>query len=204
MWPGVVLAILALVEPSLARTPCSDGSRCLNLTLSVAPALGSCHCSEHAFCYLGACLCHPGYDPSSNCSRKLHRLNPWMKRGCLALQSEVTFAADMAVSSIGGEYHRDGSLCPKFMRYCAYLCFAHVSYGVAVVPRSLWHQAQTAELSLWTEISRSSFMDPSANDRAEEHWLAFDYLSCLPRGTSLGSVVGEKFQDMRLSLTVTF
>lgn len=137
-------------------------------------------------------MCHPGYDPSFHCSRKLHRLNPWMMtRGCLALQSNVTFDINMPLASIGGEHHRHGSLCPKFMRHCAYLCFAHLSYGVAVVPRSLWQQAQKAELSLWTEVSRSSFADPSANDRADEHWQAFDYLSCLPQGTSLGSVVGE-------------
>ena len=196
MWLRLAIFVLWTAAPLLSRTSCSEvGLKCLNSTSISTPSPTSCRCSQHAFCYLGACLCHPGYNPSSHCSRKLSRLSPWLTKGCIALHNNITYDIDMPLISIGGEYHRQGSLCPKFMRHCAYLCFAHLSYGVAVVPKSLWRQAQKAEVSLWKEVSGSSYMDPSSNDRAEEHWLAFDYLSCLPRGMSLGSVVGEILQS---------
>lgn len=197
MRPLTLLSLLPLLPSSTARPVCSEaGSPCLNGSRPLAPLQERCRCGRHAFCFFGVCMCHPGYDPSSQCTRKLGRLNPWMSKGCLALHSNVTFAIDMPLPSIGGEYHRDGSLCPKFMRQCAYLCFSHLSYGVAVVPRSLWQQAQYVEAQVWAESGRSVMVDASSNDRAEEHWAAFSYLSCLPPGTSLGSVVGERICEV--------
>lgn len=74
------------------------------------------------------------------------------------------------------------------MKSCAYLCFSHVTYGVAAVPRSLWMQAQKAEASLWKEMDQW-VAGPNANDRAVEHWGSFDSLACLPQGTSLGRTI---------------
>ena len=42
----------------------------------------------------------------------------------------------------------DNDGCPSHLRSCAYLCYAHDSYGVAVVPTSLWKVSQKAEADL--------------------------------------------------------
>jgi hypothetical protein len=69
----------------------------------------------------------------------------------------------MSLSAIGGEYNKEKSLCPKFMKYCAYLCFSHISYGVAVVPKKLWQQAQKAESALWQDIGTVRYMMAADN-----------------------------------------
>jgi SAM-dependent methyltransferase len=60
--------------------------------------------------------------------------------------------------------------------------------GVAVVPISLWKASQKAEGDLWKNVgmwSRSS----DANDRAIEHWKAFDGFKCLEPNLKIGNVI---------------
>ena len=180
-------------NPFPAAVCSEDGGGCLSGTLStlVPPAIplnAACKCSKHAFCYLGTCLCHPGYDPASKCTRKLLQLNPWLAKGCSNLHRNNTFSANLTLVQIGAEFHRGGSLCPKFLKSCAAICFAHYTYGIVAVPQSLWLNAQRAESALWKSLGGLA-SDTSANDRAEEHWDAFGRLSCLPQGFRLGSVV---------------
>jgi SAM-dependent methyltransferase len=183
---------LSSVDPAATCSSTEIGmSRCMDSSYTnTSHVFGDCACNKHAFCFLGACYCHPGYDSSTHCTKKLPitKLNPWQSKGCLALKKEKTFYSNMSLENIGAEFHRDGSLCPKYIKSCAYLCFSHITYGVAVVPRSLWLQAQQAEAALWKSIGKI-WKTSDANDRALEHWEAFDHFSCLSESTSLGEVI---------------
>jgi len=68
----------------------------------------------------------------------------------------VSFSLD----TIGGEFTPGGSVCPPHPKYCAYLCFSHETYGVAVIPTSLWSASQYHEgyiISYFYFFSASSF-----------------------------------------------
>jgi len=108
--------------------------------------------------------------------------------------TKLTFDVDWQLSDLGGEHLAStGRTCPEHLRTgsapaCAYLCFAHDTYGVAVVPKALWAVSQKAEASLWQSLGGDS-RDTAANDRADEHWKAFDFLNCLPQGALLGRAI---------------
>jgi hypothetical protein len=110
-------------------------------------------CPSTAFCFLGSCPCHPGYSYDQRqgramvCSERMRQnvSNRWFT-DCPNLRDGLTqtFDADWPLSQLGGEHDatKDHS-CPEHLRTgpapaCAYLCFAHDSYGVAVVPKTLW------------------------------------------------------------------
>ena len=109
-------------------------------------------CPSHSFCFLGSCACHPGYSASSLCSNRTATVaaaNPWYTADCpnLALNNANTYKENTPLAQLGGEYHRSdkGAVCKMAPgvplhyehKFCAYLCYAHPSYGVAVVPKSL-------------------------------------------------------------------
>jgi hypothetical protein len=56
-----------------------------------------------------------------------------------------TYDVNYSLEVIGGEFTRGGSICPPHPKNCAYLCFSHETYGVAVVPNSLWSASQLHE-----------------------------------------------------------
>lgn len=144
-------------------------------------------CSDHSFCFLGACLCHPGYS-GSKCDIRLpaSKANPWFTSPCPNLHQEFTFDVNLSLSELGGEQADRGScVSATSTGSCSYLCYGHREYGVAVVPRSLWLAAQRAESALWQQVSR---WDSINNDRAEEHWSAFDDFNCLTRITRKGTL----------------
>mmetsp|Transcript_32140 Transcript_32140/g.46332 ORF Transcript_32140/g.46332 Transcript_32140/m.46332 type:complete len:494 (-) Transcript_32140:2389-3870(-) len=165
-------------------------------------------CPSHSFCFLGTCVCHPGYSTATDCKNRSHPANPWYTDYCPNLQAEngETFDINTPLHKLGGEYRNYKNLRKSDQqkaecvmtakvttvgvsyvhKYCAYLCYSHPTYGVATVPTSLWRAAQTAEGDLWRSVGQSS---SEANDRAEEHWVAFESFQALQHGISLGEVV---------------
>jgi hypothetical protein len=96
---------------------------------------------------------------------------------------------DTPLDQVGGEHtkikatvksSKTGHPSDKPLTYTAYLCFSHPSYGTAVVPKSLWHSAQTAEGNLWQEVGKYTLTTDS-NDRAVEHWKAFGMFASLTK-----------------------
>jgi hypothetical protein len=97
---------------------------------------------------------------------------------------------DTPLNQVGGEHtkkttneptkSRSRHLSDKPLTYTAYLCYSHPSYGTAVVPKSLWHSAQTAEGNLWQEVGKYTLTTDS-NDRAVEHWKAFGMFTSLTK-----------------------
>ena len=150
-------------------------------------------CPPSSFCFMGGCPCRPGYASSSSstiCDTRLpqKQANRWYTSSCPNLESTSgrTFDIDEKLESTGGE--NGPSSCPPHLRSCAYLCYSHDSYGVAVVPTSLWKVSQKAEGDLW-RVNGGSRLDASNNDRASEHWRSFQNLDCLEKGTKLGNVI---------------
>lgn len=155
-------------------------------------------CNLHSFCYLGVCVCHPGYD--QDCNHRMEVANPWYTAFCPNLQHDLTFNITTPIHLLGGEYTQFtdtnpsavsaasvasvDKFCRQKLKACAYLCYAHPLYGTAVVPLALWQQAQIVESRLWAGITGIE------NDRAEEHWRAFDsFLSLSPQRRHLGKVI---------------
>eukprot|EP01031_Cornospumella_fuschlensis_P033275 gene33275-40257_t len=68
--------------------------------------------------------------------------------------------------------------CGGSLKACAYLCYAHPEYGTAVVPQALWKQAQIAEAALWASVGHVP-NPATANDRAQEHWEAYQNFQIL-------------------------
>ena len=60
-------------------------------------------CSEHSFCFLGSCMCHPGYD-GSECSKKMLLANHWYTDNCPNLMSENTADISVPLRAVGGEH----------------------------------------------------------------------------------------------------
>jgi len=171
-------------------------------------------CGKHSYCFLGACVCHPGYS-GDKCNVKMNIANPWYTYSCPNLHTEFTMDINVPLNLTGGEHsvHMNSSLkhitssainsidkksiskhhCvpPASAEVCAYLCYSHPTYGTAVVPFSLWHAAQVAEGNLWVKESRGVASDQ--NDRAAEHWSSFDKFSTLTallkNGKTLGRVI---------------
>ena len=156
---------------------------------------------------LGGCPCHPGYRSSTGgshtlCDKRVDAgvANSWFTN-CpnLDINSSTTFDIATPLPELGGENTPGGSTCPAHLHACSYLCFSHDSYGVAVVPRSLWHASQIAEASLWV-LNGGSSSEFGRTDRAPEHWRSFDRMSCLPQGMDL---VAQKLTLNFYSKTVT-
>jgi hypothetical protein len=153
----------------------------------------NCKLQVHSECFLGSCVCHPGYD-GENCDVPLSPANKWYTRHCPNLLSANTANESLPLELVGGEYWVSGvaeeSKClPANPHFCSYLCFSHNSVGTARVPVSLWRAAQKAEGDLWAEVGSWNRGDSAANDRAREHWAAFDFLKCLPVGWDLGNAI---------------
>jgi hypothetical protein len=167
-------------------------------------------CPAHSACYLGACVCHPGWH-GDTCERKLDVANPWYTSHCPNLFMDNTMDVSLPLNMTGGEHSPRSAVtttataiasnlrgssagaaaCPAASRtgICAYLCFSHPSYGTAAVPLSLWRAAQTAEGDLWVKEGADPRLN-SANDRAAEHWASFSNFAALPNGTD-GQVRGD-------------
>jgi hypothetical protein len=137
---------------------------------------GTALCGRHAFCYMGRCLCHPGYAGKA-CDKRLplSAANPWYTDVCPNLHDDVTYDFDTPLAKVGGE-KSSFSPCPSTTKngFCSYLCYSHRAYGVAVVPKSLWLSAQASESSLWKSLGRVE-----SNDRIAEHVHAYDNYRCL-------------------------
>lgn len=142
-------------------------------------------CVTNSHCYLGACFCKPSF-AGETCNKKLTVANPWYTKLCPNLEMIDTNNASLPLQFVGGEHdYRHTGSDPKF---CAYLCYSNPQYGTAVVPKSLWLAAQKAEADLWKNVglwARGS----NSNDRAIEHWKAFDYFSFLNNSYDLGRVI---------------
>lgn len=143
-------------------------------------------CNKHSICFLGDCVCKPGYI-GDNCDEKT--TNPWYSKHCPNLGMEDTIDINLSISSVGGEHdsRHDSRSEPKF---CSYLCYSHVNYGTAVVPVSLWKAAQQAEGDLWRQVGGwNTGKIGDSNDRAVEHWKAYDNFYCLQNQANLGDVI---------------
>jgi len=160
---------------------------CSRMCMHPSPSLlsHSFHCSNstcgpNSFCFLGKCVCHPGYSPSSGCKSRLEVANPWYTTECPNLEKEETYREDIELEELGGWKNCSFEYQSSILSYCAHLCFSHPSYGVAAVPLSLWKRAQIAESNYWKN-------DHSGSDRGFEHVGAFLSYKCLP--LYLGKVV---------------
>ena len=166
-------------------------------------------CSQHSTCFLGACLCDPGFT-GHRCTQRLADMkaaNPWYTADCPNLQAVDTLDENVSFASLRGKRdccvkescgalaHLPSSVQRRFARIrannmgtglggCAYLCYAQAMTGTTIIPWSLWTAAQQAEGRLWKSVHPSA---DSAGDRFEDHWAGFRNFACLP--TSLGSVV---------------
>ena len=154
-------------------------------------------CPLHSFCYLGSCVCYPGYT-NYNCDKKLtYEIGfPFKIYDCPNLLKNDTIQLDVSIEFIGGEHSTKSKenttlLCepPTNQAFCSYLCYSHEDYGVAVVPKSLWQHAQSAEGKLWKEVGATSLPFYDINDRANEHWSAFDNLNCLDDNIKFGNTI---------------
>jgi hypothetical protein len=167
--------------------------------LPTDPMCQKSKCPQNSFCFLGSCPCHPGYSGES-CETKVDiaAANPWYTKNCPNLQKSFTVDIDAPLSEVGGEhsYKRNastsssGEACipPAHPKRCAYLCYSHPTYGTAVVPKSLWLAAQRAEGNLWAQEGQWK-QTSDANDRAQEHWKAFDQFTRIPSDAKLGRVI---------------
>ena len=116
----------------------------------------STHINVHKYIYLGV-SCLDVIFPSL--FRTYFNVDyRWYTTNCPNLdtsRSHKSFDVNTELTNTGGENSKnnvngdnnDG--CPSHLRSCAYLCYAHDSYGVAVVPTSLWKVSQKAEADLW-------------------------------------------------------
>jgi SAM-dependent methyltransferase len=141
--------------------------------------------SPNSLCFFGDILCKPGYG-GADCLTKV--LNPWYSKHCPNLNMSDSLDIHLPLNLTGGEHDARYQLGidPKF---CSYLCFSHQLYGTAVVPISLWRAAQKAEGDLWRQVAGWSGTIGNANDRAAEHWKAYDNFHCLAKDASLGQVI---------------
>ncbi|CAB9505521.1 expressed unknown protein [Seminavis robusta] len=141
-------------------------------------------CSNHATCFFGTCMCHPGYE-GPTCEDKMLIANPWYTADCPNLRDEVNTLNVNATNLGGVEFCHEGlaehASLGTGLSYCAYLCYSNVAYGSAIVPHALWKKAQEAENNLWAKISRGN------NDRYNDHFQGFAQYKCVPR--DLGHVV---------------
>lgn len=145
-------------------------------------------CGAHAYCFLESCLCHPGYG-GERCDVRppLAHVNPWFTSPCPNLLQDITYDADFPISLLGGEYMQpDACSGVSDTGFCSYLCYGHKEYGVAAVPKALWVAAQKAESRLWQEVGHRN--GEISNDRAEEHWAAFNSFNCLKALSKSGSL----------------
>jgi len=179
-------AFLRFGEKNIPLPTCTDyqGLQCGAPTQSprenTEDALYLCdgECSVHSTCYLGTCLCHPGYG-GPLCDDRMHIANPWYTSDCPNL--EASYTLDLNLSDVGGV--KDCSGGDSFgldLSYCAYLCYSNVEYGIAIIPHYIWETAQKAEGSTWKQSTGSS------GDRYEDHFQGFADYRCLP--ASLGRV----------------
>lgn len=150
-------------------------------------------CPLHSFCFLGSCVCHPGYT-NYNCDEKIKGF-PFNILDCPNLLMNDTIQLDIPIEFIGGEHsiknkeNKTSCLPPTNPKFCSYLCYSHQDYGVAVVPFSLWNHAQLAEVNLWIEVGSTALPFYDVNDRATEHWSAFNYLNCLEDNIKFGNTI---------------
>ena len=146
---------------------------------------GSCQRTTST-CFLGYCLCHPGYG-GLNCDLVKTVANPWYTIDCPNLHrlDGNTLDVHTPLSEIGGKacpVGEEGSMSTG-LSYCAHLCYSSEMYGVPIVPFSIWKSAQQAESKLW---GRSGSAD---GDRYQEHWEGFQDFAKLDLNFNLGSVV---------------
>jgi hypothetical protein len=150
-------------------------------------------CPKNSFCYLGTCICHPGFT-GHDCGIRL-KGNPFNILDCPNLSNELltTMDIDAPLDALGGEHSqiKNKTLCnpPTNPKFCSYLCYSHNAYGVAVVPTELWRAAQFAEANLWKQIGSQALPTTDANDRSIEHWSAFDNLNCLENNIRFGQTI---------------
>lgn len=180
-------AFLRFGEEDIAHPICTEPrGQCIAPTYSVPDetykinaARYSCNgkCSAHSTCYLGTCLCHPGYE-GTNCDVRMSIANPWYTADCPNLLDE--YSLDVNRTNVGGVQNcKGGHSLSTGLSYCAYLCYSNVEYGTAIIPHFIWEMAQKAESSLWKAST-------GTNDRWNEHFQGFANYRCLP--ASLGRV----------------
>ena len=143
-------------------------------------------CTKHSICFLGACICHPGWHGDA-CDQKLEPANPWYTTNCPNLLMENTLDVSVPLNMTGGEYPLSSpNTCPatSVTKVCSYLCYSHHAYGTAVVPYSLWQAAQVAEGALGVKEGRDGLLN-SQNDRSAEHFASFAHFASLSEGHEL-------------------
>lgn len=127
--------------------------------------------------FMGSKVCQPGW-ASPSCLTRLSVANPWYTADCPNLQRSDgdTWNADIDVHHLGGQTGCPGYAGGQPVSPCAYLCFAHTDYGVAVIPRSLWRSAQAGEGSWAKSSGESGYSD----DRSAEMWEGFQQYAAVP------------------------
>lgn len=140
------------------------------------------HCGGQGTCFFGKCFCYPGWQ-GSTCKEVLRPANPWYTKDCPNLQAgtKTTFEVDTAFEKLGGalDCRPSDTGPPSKLSYCAYLCYSHPDYGVAMVPRSIWTEAQRSELHIWNG-------NAGKNDRSNEHFEGYENYAVFDKEEDLG------------------
>lgn len=135
-------------------------------------------CSEHATCYLGTCLCHPGYE-GADCNERMLEANPWYTSDCPNLLDTTGNTLDINLTHVGGvKGCNGGESFGTGLSYCAYLCYSNVEYGTPIIPYHIWKMAQQAESGLWETVAKGA--EVPGNDRFEDHSAGFANYLCVP------------------------
>ena len=135
-------------------------------------------CSIHSTCFMGTCLCHPGYT-GTTCNEKKKIANPWYTADCPNLAVDKLLSYNFN-DTIGGNKNCTGS----GRNPCAYLCYSSEEYGSVIIPQKIWQNAQNEEGKLW----RAPRFQKRDGDRVNEHFQGFADYKCIP-GESLGNVI---------------
>lgn len=135
-------------------------------------------CSIHSTCFMGTCLCHPGYT-GPTCDEKKKRANPWYTADCPNLAADKLLSYNIN-DTIGGNKNCTG----EGPNPCAYLCYSGEEYGSVIIPQQVWQNAQNEEGKLW----RAPRFKKRDGDRVNEHFQGFADYKCIP-GESLGNVI---------------
>ena len=140
--------------------------------------------------FFGQKMCHPGYGPHNSCTERLHPSNPFYTADCPNLDfkkngdntmwplgdprdeksdDDNASISSFSIADLGGRHGCDPPLDTWNKPFiCAYLCYSHQQYGVAIVPKTIWYAAQEQEGAVWKTLGGAN------NDRAGEHIAAFN------------------------------
>lgn len=136
-------------------------------------------CSIHSTCFMGTCLCHPGYT-GPTCEVRKEVANPWYTAECPNLDPGRALTYDINDIDIGGNKDCEGG---QGRNPCSYLCYSGEEYGSVIIPRRVWQNAQKEEGKVWRRQGQRG----NHGDRYDDHFQGFANYKCIPQ--NLGNVI---------------